>query len=302
MKAVKHLPLVFCCLTAIAFIASAVAVVMGSSAEQATQKLREENRGEEADYKIVSTFYETNRTELEQLHMQEEMIISLPEQITEKKKEYFETAKKLEDAILAGKSDLKIAYLTFDDGPYDLTDQYLDVLEHCDIRATFFLLGKPKHADKYQLYQQKGHTLANHTYSHQIKNGIYRSSGAFLADVKKLQDYIYNLTGETTDIVRFPGGSPTAGSIKGEIIEKLHGSGYGYVDWTAATMDGMSGPLTSEQAYQNLMETIKGDQIAVVLMHDYSTATLEALPRCIESLREQGYIFLPLFRESCMIK
>ena len=40
----------------------------------------------------------------------------------------------------------------------------------------------------------------------------------------------------------------------------------------------------------------------VMLMHDYSTATLEALPEIIDTLKAEGYLLMPLFRESVMIR
>lgn len=35
----------------------------------------------------------------------------------------------------------KVVYLTFDDGPSKLTDQFLDVLHEQDVKATFFMQG-----------------------------------------------------------------------------------------------------------------------------------------------------------------
>ena len=37
-------------------------------------------------------------------------------------------------------------------------------------------------------------------------------------------------------------------------------------------------------------------------MHDYSAATTDALPQIIDTLREKGYLLMPLFRDSVMIK
>ena len=43
------------------------------------------------------------------------------------------------------------------------------------------------------------------------------------------------------------------------------------------------------------------DDIEVILFHDYSYATLDALPETIEYLKEQNYVLLPLFYESQMV-
>ena len=96
-------------------------------------------------YYIESTNVEKNK-ELKQKEEELKTIISriesynnLDELIASERKEYFNAIKKLEDAILAGKSDKKIAYLTFDDGPYYNTYKVLDILDKYNVKATFFL-------------------------------------------------------------------------------------------------------------------------------------------------------------------
>lgn len=207
----------------------------------------------------------------------------------------------LENQIRSGQSSAKIAYLTFDDGPYALTDQYLATLAQYNVRATFFVIGKPAQTARYQAIAQDGHALGNHTYSHGIFTGLYSSPASFIQQVDLLESYLYGITGIRTNFVRFPGGSPTAGGYKPEIVQLLRERGYGYVDWSAYSGDGFSAPLDAETAYQTVIRTVGNQQIAVVLMHDYSAATAEALPRIIETLRAKGYLLLPLTYESCMI-
>ena len=105
--------------------------------------------------------------------------------------------------------------------------------------------------------------------------------------------------GYVTNIVRFPGGSVTAGSKKAEIVKKLKARGYGWVDWTAE--DGDGGDLRStEQAWRNLKGGIN-EPIEVILLHDYNSITTNMLPDIIEYLQKEGYILLPLFYESNMV-
>ena len=75
--------------------------------------------------------------------------------------------------------------------------------------------------------------------------------------------------------------------------------GYGWIDWTASNGDG--GWVGDKQtALYNLKSTINED-IEVILFHDYSNATLAALPDAIEYLRANNYVLLPLFYESKMV-
>lgn len=63
--------------------------------------------------------------------------------------------------------------LTFDDGPHPTaTPRVLDMLAERRLPATFFLVGRNISRDTYPLVQrmvQDGHTLASHSYSHDVK-------------------------------------------------------------------------------------------------------------------------------------
>ncbi len=273
------------------------------------QDKKEEYKLYEEEYNKKYKIYLDNEKDLTSLTNEYEKIKNLDSKTEELKKEYFENIKKLEDDIISGKSSKKIVYLTFDDGPYYKTYKYLDILDKYDVKATFFTigLGKEKCLDNrnyncHLLYAEevkRGHTIANHTFSHLIWNGLYSSSDSFIEQVKKQEELIYKNTGVKTNIVRFPGGSKTAGSKKNEIIEKLKNEGYGWTDWTA--FDGDGAELKSEEeAWENFTSSID-ENIEVVLFHDYNDITLNILPKAIEYLKEHDYIILPLFYESNMV-
>ena len=86
------------------------------------------------------------------------------------------------------------------------------------------------------------------------------------------------------------------------VVAALAADGLGYVDWNCYTGDGLPGVLTTEKAYQNAVSSVGEQKIVVMLMHDYSAATLEALPDIIDTLKAKGYMMMPLFRESVMIR
>ena len=232
----------------------------------------------------------------------EEEITNLNKAIKDLKEEFFKNASILEKKIQTGESSVKIAYITIDDGPYALSSKFLDVLKEKNAPSTFFWMYRGGHEDKYQRVLTEGHTLANHSFYHNIfgNNGIYRSVNNFITDVLRLENYIYEITGYKTDIFRFPGGSATARGLKSAMVEELRKNGYGYVDWHAYIGDS-SGHPTVTQSVNNVMNRVKGHNIAVILMHDYSNTSLQALPIIIDNLRNQGYIFLPLFKDSVTV-
>lgn len=226
----------------------------------------------------------------------------LPEEEEEARRQFFRKAQELEEMVQNGETDVRIAYLTFDDGPYELTDRYLDVLDDYGVLATFFQRGRDwdEYGEIYTRVAHSGHTVGNHTFSHKIRGGIYRSVQSFMDDVLKNRDFIEEHLGITTHVLRFPGGSGTAGSLKQGIIEELRKEGYAYVNWNSATLDGMY-DLSADEYRDNVLYKTGDRAFLVVLMHDYNKETLKALPEIIEGLQEQGYVFLPLFYESLAV-
>lgn len=253
--------------------------------------------------------YNNNLNETQTIEKEITKIKNIDNEIINAKNEYYETLKIFEDKVANNEVDYKIAYLTFDDGPYNLTNRFLEILENYDVRATFFTIGYDKEpcyddrskscADLYAKEASYGHTMANHTYSHLIFYGLYSSTESFITQVKKQEELIKEKTGITTNIVRFPGGINTSKHLKNSIIEQLKNNGYGWVEWTASNGDGGYIP-NKETAISNLKKTINED-IEVILFHDYNYITLETLPEVIEYLREQNYVLLPLFYESRMV-
>lgn len=220
--------------------------------------------------------------------------------------ETFKKLRKVEKMINKDKTDYKLCYLTFDDGPYAKTKKILKRLDRYNIQATFFTTSvngkrcyddsKVKTAPFYKKYVKYGHTIANHTYTHGIFNGLYNSKKSFMKAIRKQEKHVRKLTGYTTRIARFPGGSYTAGSLRSPIIKALKKEGYAWVDWSCETGDG--GALKSEsQGYKNFKRTMGGD-IEVVLCHDYAIKTYHILPKMIKYARKNNYIFAPLFPES----
>ena len=235
-------------------------------------------------------------------------------QIDELRKETFAIAAQLEKDIKAGRNSNKICYLTIDDGPYYHGKKILAILDKYDVKATFFLTtaNGDKLPDKAELsaasmypeYLRYGHTIGNHSYSHDYSSGgIYRSSKAFMADIEKQEEFTQNATGGyRPDIVRFPGGRATAGKNLGDIEEALSASGYGWADWTVDSGDSWGRDKASPELIMKQVKSAAKDQkIMVILCHEWSTDTEKALPEMIEYLEGEGYIFLPMFCESQMV-
>lgn len=275
--------------------------------EYKNNKLEKDNLSKTLEEK--NKYLEEKNSYQKELKEKLDNLNNISENTNKLKEEVFSLASKLEKQIKDGKSTYKIAYLTFDDGPYYLTNQFLDVLDKYNVKGTFFTIGLNKDicfdntsqscSGMYKKIVDRGHTIANHTYSHAIFRGLYSSADSFIYQVTLQENKIKDKTGVKTNIVRFPGGSATSGSLKNSIIAKLRSKGYGWVDWTA--QDGDGGALANKaEAWKNFTNSINED-IEVVLFHDYNNITLSILPQAIEYLEKNNYIILPLFYDSVMV-
>lgn len=194
----------------------------------------------------------------------------------------------------------KKIYLTFDDGPSSNTDEILDILKAYDVKATFFVVGKTDEASKkaYRRIVEEGHTLGMHSYSHSYAD-IYASEEDFQTDMKKLQEYLYELTGVWPRFYRFPGGSSnTVSNIDMQkLADWLTDQGVTYFDWNVASGDAVSRELPAETLLANCLAGIRNQQSCVVLMHDAANkdTTVEALPEIISEIRlQEDAVFLPI--------
>jgi peptidoglycan-N-acetylglucosamine deacetylase len=206
-----------------------------------------------------------------------------------------------------------VAYLTFDDGPSVNTVRILDTLKQYNIRATFFVTGNNTtgSTDIYRRIVSEGHTLGNHTYTHNF-NTIYQSTAAFMEDFLRQEDFLDKTTGVKTDIMRFPGGSASAMAqqvsgyniIVEDLKYEVKANGYDYFDWNVNSGDGTAN-LTAEEIVDNVLKNadrVNGD--IVVLFHDSQSrhTTAEALPEVIQKLEQRGYEFSSLRPGAIKIK
>ena len=126
----------------------------------------------------------------------------------------------------------RVVYLTFDDGPSTkVTNAVLDVLEKEDVKATFFVVSD-RTAGREEVLRRivrEGHTVGVHSKSHEY-NKIYASDESLLRDVEACAKVIYDLTGVTPRVYRFPGGGT---SRREHHTQLLRSKGYRVVSWNA---------------------------------------------------------------------
>lgn len=181
-------------------------------------------------------------------------------------------------------------YLTFDDGPSSNTDAILDILKQYDVKATFFVTGKPQeqYKEMYQRIVEEGHTLGMHSYSHKYDE-IYASEEAFEEDLSRLQDFLYDTTGVWSHFYRFPGGSSNQVSTvdMSELAAYMQQQDIYYLDWNVSSGDATGKKVKAQTLVDNVLTGVGKHQTSVVLLHDAANknTTVEALPAIIEEIQ-----------------
>lgn len=191
-----------------------------------------------------------------------------------------------------------VIYLTFDDGPSNVTPEILDILEKNDVKATFFIVDySEEDKETIQRVINDGHTLGIHGISHDYAT-IYSSVTAALENFTDLKEKLLNDFGYEATFIRFPGGSSNTVSKKysegvmTKVTEAVEQEGLVYYDWNVDVNDA-GGARTASKIYDNFVEGIASKRENVVLMHDGfgHEATAEALQRIIDYAKYNGYEF-----------
>lgn len=206
-------------------------------------------------------------------------------------KEDIADAKKVTD-----ESNDKIVYLTFDDGPSrPVTERLLDTLNECNVKATFFVVGKeiPGCESLLKRIRSEGHGIGVHTYSHSYKK-IYKSRDVFINENIAAADLVYDITGFRPKVLRFPRGSHNR--LNEEFLHQINQSGFKVFDWTNSCEDGVSPNSQPDKLYKNSLKKIiskKKSPGLIILMHSNcnNENTVKALPKIVNHFRNLGYEF-----------
>ncbi len=184
--------------------------------------------------------------------------------------------------------DGEVVYLTFDDGPHPVyTPQVLDVLARHDARATFFVLGSlaQAHPDIIERMAAEGHTVGNHTWSHEDLAGLPRD--AFDETVSRTQTVLADLA---TPCLR-----PPYGSIDAYTQEWAASHGLSLMMWTVDPGDWRR-PPAGEIADHIVRWAVAG---TVVVLHDGGgdrSNTVRGLDMALERLAGRGLSYKPVCR------
>jgi peptidoglycan-N-acetylglucosamine deacetylase len=190
--------------------------------------------------------------------------------------------------------DPRTIALTFDDGPNPTaTPALLDLLDHHNAKATFFVIGNHVRAFPQLTAEilQRGHTLGNHTESHPHLNVC--SPSTTRDELDRCSEAIGEATNAKIKWMRPPYGYRNPW-LDGIVREKFNSS---VVMWTRMAQDWVL--LEPEPVIQRLRPTGGGD---IVVLHDGNHKVLEgrrghmvkALEYWLPRWKDQGLRFVSM--------
>jgi peptidoglycan/xylan/chitin deacetylase (PgdA/CDA1 family) len=192
--------------------------------------------------------------------------------------------------VFHGPTNVREIALTFDDGPWNDTPKFLDVLEREHVPATFFEIG-----DQISTYGQAGaierrmladgDTIGDHTWNY--GGDIVAGGSGATTQIEQAATAIRSATGGFEPcLFRAPGGNVTPA-----LLSKARSLGFTTIQWDVDTRD-WARPGT-QAIYQNVITHAHNG--AIVIQHDGGgdrSETLAALPQEIATLRREGYRFV----------
>ena len=178
----------------------------------------------------------------------------------------------LPDSILITKIPHKKMLLTFDDGPDpDVTPKVLDLLAQYKAKAIFFIPGRRIERAPELLVEiiKQGHQIGNHTFIH--SNGKQPGFFAYLRDIKKCQQIIFDTCGITPKFFRPPCGVLSLTTLLAPRIVGLRVMTWSLDvhDWKCRSKE------DALAAAQTLIKNVKPGDIA--LLHDDNRNVVELL-------------------------
>ena len=190
--------------------------------------------------------------------------------------------------VFSGPSNVRAIALTFDDGPWVLTPQFVDLLAREHVPATFFQIGEwiSKYGEDDQLEREMladGDMIGDHTWTHPDMDEI--PSSQWTSQIELASNAIRRATGFTPCLWRAP-----YGIVNPPLLKLARRLGFITMQWDVDPRD-WSLPGVAE-IEDNIIDNAHNG--AIVEMHDGGgprQETLDALPDVIASLRARGYKF-----------
>lgn len=159
----------------------------------------------------------------------------------------------------------------------------LDELDQYQVKATFFVVGEwcDAHPQSVSLIAKRGHEVGSHSDTHPDLPSL--SEEEIRKEIQVSGQKIETLTGVRPTLFRCPSGSYDDRSIR-----LIREEGYYPIQWSLDSLD-WKGTNEQEMIQRIVPKLTYGD---ILLFHNDTDYTAEALPGVIQAIQQQGYEFV----------
>ncbi|MBO5252766.1 MAG: polysaccharide deacetylase family protein [Clostridia bacterium] len=174
----------------------------------------------------------------------------------------------------------KLIALTFDDGPTNVSEEFVAALNELDVDCTFFMLGYliETYPDAVRAMVEGGHQIASHSYDH--PNLKTSSQDVAFNQLATTENLLKNIDGKTNHYIRCPYGE------SGDYVKSIANAPLIY--WSVDTEDWKS--RDADAVYNSIMTNAYDG--CIILCHDIYESTRQGTLRAIPELKAAGYEFV----------
>lgn len=190
--------------------------------------------------------------------------------------------------VYSVETDEKKVALTFDAawGNED-TQKILDILKKQDVHVTFFMTGGwvEKYPEDVKAIHEAGHDLGNHSENH--KNMSQLPDEEKTQELLGVHNKVKELTGVEMELFR-----PPYGDYDNAVVLNAKENGYYAIQWDVDSLDWKDYGVTS------IIDTVLNHKAlgngSIILCHNGSKYTADALEQLITGLKDKGYELVPV--------
>lgn len=183
--------------------------------------------------------------------------------------------------------DKKVA-LSFDTAwGNDDIQRILDILSKNNVKATFFMTGEwvEKYPEDVKAIAAAGHDLGNHSENHKQMSQLSKEECA--EEIIKAHDRVKKLTGIEMTLFR-----PPYGDYNNTLVQTARECGYYTIQWDVDSQDWKDYGVDS--IVKKTVENKNLSNGSIIIFHNGTKYTPEALERVILGVKEKGYEIVPV--------
>lgn len=167
----------------------------------------------------------------------------------------------------------------------DYTQELLDIMQEKGVKSTFFMVEfwTNKHQDYVKKISEMGHEIGTHSATHPHMNSMTKEN--IKKELSSSVSAIENIINKKVTLFRAPFGEYNDKVIKTAKEEQLIS-----VQWSIDSLDWKD--LSKEEIENRVISRAKNG--AIVLFHNQGKNTAKALPKIIDTLKAEGYTFVPI--------